>query len=67
MNTIHLDQETDRRLAELATATSKQPEDIVKKALQAYLEDLEGIEGQCLLQRIDKEGTECAVSLDEIS
>lgn len=38
-----------------------------KKALQAYLEDLEGIEGQCLLQRIDKEGTECAVSLDEIS
>lgn len=66
MSTIHLDQETDRRLAELVTATGKQPEDIVREALQTYLEDLEDIEAaETVLNRIER-GEEGTVTLDEL-
>lgn len=66
MRTIHLDQETDRRLTELATATGKQPEDIVREALQTYLEDLEDIEAtEAVLNRIEH-GEEGIVTLHEL-
>ena len=66
MISLTLDAETDRRLADLASVTGRSPQELLREALDAYLEDLEDLTAaDAELERIEH-GEGYSVTLDEL-
>ena len=66
MSNLILDAETNRRLVEVASATGRSPQEVMRAALDAYLEDFEDIvAADAELERIER-GEGYSIGLDEL-